>query len=721
MALPLLRSMLLPVALVAVASSAQGQDPPLRFKVTYRCADTTTVIVDRCETGPRGEFCFFNRFRGGLDLGVAYTRRPNLAMQLRTCHVVDAVSPAASSAPRGPASGAPASAAASTGSTARVESVVVAPWEAGVALRFAISPVGQHVAAIVLRGSRTVVTLDGADGPRFDEVLSEQGQGLHFSPDGTRLAYVGRQGQEYVYMVDNKEMLRLPLARYPQLSLASSTNHVSAPRVSANSRHVYFALYSQDPNGAGGWTVMVDGQRGPRSIGAVVPVFSRGDHYAYVTDSRAGTNTFTLIVDGQAAGYTGVDPEFNADGSHLFTRSLVPGQAAVDLDGRRLVRAPSVQLFFPPSGPNFLGVVTSTTAPFGAFLIDATGRKVAYSDCPGSPGIDEVHFNANGQHYAARCRTAGGVFLLADGKRTQEYQNIAAVDFAPDGRVVYQASSGGRSFVVVGDQESAGYPLLLLTRATMNPSAPDADRVAAIRGGSIGYIALSSTSQDATVVVNGKGIVRRQARDLVFSPDGSRFAFAWDRGLAGGAINVDGIDDPSGRTEPFFLITSDGYGAPQSRVLFSPDGKHVVRFGRQTTETAGVFVDGGFTATGAGNVVGADLHPGRPSPVLGGTRARRGANGAVSRRARRGAARPQHRDGDAELDGGRRRRRPDCRAGRWRRTEASARDSERRHERRFARWCTRGGPVAARSRRASPGCGRRRTSSGRPRRSSAPS
>jgi hypothetical protein len=96
--------------------------------------------------------------------------------------------------------------------------------------------------------------------------------------------------------------------------------------------------------------------------------------------------------------------------------------------------------------------------------------------------------------------------------------------------------------------------------------------------------------------------VRRLARNLTLSPDGSRFAFSWDRGSAGAAVNVDGVDDASGRTEPFFLAQTDGYGAPQGSVLFSPDGRNVVRFGRQPNQSAGIYINGAFTQTGAGNV-----------------------------------------------------------------------------------------------------------------------
>ena len=54
---------------------------------------------------------------------------------------------------------------------------------------------------------RAVLVEAGTDLARFDAILGES-SGLVFSPDGSRLAYVGRQGAEFVFMADGKELLR---------------------------------------------------------------------------------------------------------------------------------------------------------------------------------------------------------------------------------------------------------------------------------------------------------------------------------------------------------------------------------------------------------------------------------------------------------------------------------------------------------------------------------
>ncbi len=68
------------------------------------------------------------------------------------------------------------------------------------------------MAGVVLRGSRQVLVHDGVDGPRFDQVLnlsSQAGGGkVAWSDDGAHYAYHGKLGQEYVIVVDGKEVSR---------------------------------------------------------------------------------------------------------------------------------------------------------------------------------------------------------------------------------------------------------------------------------------------------------------------------------------------------------------------------------------------------------------------------------------------------------------------------------------------------------------------------------
>ena len=108
---------------------------------------------------------------------------------------------------------------------------------------YVVSPRGGRLATMVPKGSRVAVVVDGVEGPRFDAIipptfsyidprsmhalqnvvatltpsahgLTQSGYGglgpVVFSRDGKRFAYFGRQAQEWVLMVDGKEMLRIP-------------------------------------------------------------------------------------------------------------------------------------------------------------------------------------------------------------------------------------------------------------------------------------------------------------------------------------------------------------------------------------------------------------------------------------------------------------------------------------------------------------------------------
>jgi hypothetical protein len=108
---------------------------------------------------------------------------------------------------------------------AKIEQQDVAP--AGVTIKYAVSPHGLHIAAATLKGSRAQILMDGVPGPEFDELIWVPRRILHhgelpgdlsdmnvhdapvvFSDDGTRYAYVGRQGNQFVLIVDGKEANR---------------------------------------------------------------------------------------------------------------------------------------------------------------------------------------------------------------------------------------------------------------------------------------------------------------------------------------------------------------------------------------------------------------------------------------------------------------------------------------------------------------------------------
>ena len=102
---------------------------------------------------------------------------------------------------------------------------------------YTISPSGGHIAYMGAKGTHFAVTVDGVEGPMFDELYGPNGQGFHlpekaavmrsspggekadamvpvlFSPDGAHYAYAARLGAEYVVIHDGQETGRGPRAR----------------------------------------------------------------------------------------------------------------------------------------------------------------------------------------------------------------------------------------------------------------------------------------------------------------------------------------------------------------------------------------------------------------------------------------------------------------------------------------------------------------------------
>src|SRR5579872_5725437 len=115
----------------------------------------------------------------------------------------------------------------------KIEATLLAPFSEGSS--FQVSPHGLHAATLAHSGSRVVIIYDGVPGPKFDALISGSAvQPVVFSPDGSRYAYCGQSGNEWVVMVDGKELARGPLS----VGNIGPSNCVLG--FTSNSKHVFF-------------------------------------------------------------------------------------------------------------------------------------------------------------------------------------------------------------------------------------------------------------------------------------------------------------------------------------------------------------------------------------------------------------------------------------------------------------------------------------------------
>jgi hypothetical protein len=378
------------------------------------------------------------------------------------------------------------------------------------------------------------------------------------------------------------------------------------PDFTSNSKHTYFMVRSDSPNGNDVYRFFWDGQAvvSKWPLAFELSLSPDGDHFAYVSAATSGVDVkqVSLVVDGKPAGYDATNPQFTADGKHLFTRTQLPGGQGVEIlaDGKPYVRAANVRLYIPPAGYGVVADVTRRTpgAVDTHFLLVA-GKKVEGSD---AAQISNVSFSPDGKHYAAECDLpmSRGKFMVIDGKKGQEYYpgfmsvrpnalDARNVLFSADSsRTVYVGMSGGKTFAVVdGEEFPNGYP-------SINALSFGA------QGKRIAFLGVAN-SRDRWVVVDGKASQSNFALDdLTFSPEGSRYAYT----STGAAVNastsshlrlvVDGVAEEGTSVIPMLgNRTNQGVN-----FVFSPDGKHVVHYGQVIADRrVGLFVDGKFVPT----------------------------------------------------------------------------------------------------------------------------
>ena len=460
----------------------------------------------------------------------------------------------------------------------KIEEQVLAP--VGESSTYFLSQRGVHLACVTNKGSRSIVIVDGVEGPKFDQLLLCNGQPytkgnpptdidasgagpVLFSPDGEHCAYCGRQGEDLVIMLDAKELARVPFTAmalgYVPLSFTPQGNHL------------YYMLLGQDNSG---YRLIVDGKPAPASADPPQPVFSRdGSRYAYVATRREDRGTKFLVLDGKNAGYFGDSPGFTADGKHLLTLVSYNQEARLLVDGKTIIRAQEiVAVYVPPAGSLVLTVLRRINpGAAGSCFIAADDKEVAGSDCV---DVDQVIFSPDGKRYAALCTGPTSTkWMIIDGKKGEEYATFDAqlTAFTADSsRFVSVANNAGRVFFVVDGVESEGF-----ARAGGVRMSPQGSHLACIgiddRGNRIILAEGQRIQRDPHMLVNS----------FVFSGDGSHYAFVMD-GSPYSTLVVDGKDQQG-----------FGFSPGTGQFLFSPDSQHFAFTAKRIKDKLfGIFIDG---------------------------------------------------------------------------------------------------------------------------------
>ena len=140
-------------------------------------------------------------------------------------------------------------------------------------------------------------------------------------------ATTARVGQEWIAVVDGKEVFRRPIGSNDLIMRGGGPWVQFSP----NGKH-WFLLYrntvARQPTEDPSWYAW-DGVPGPKGADHGIAVSPDGERHAYLVTNPANPQQTTLIVDGKPAGYVGFDP--------IFTRTA-PGSSPPAKSGRRRAR-----------------------------------------------------------------------------------------------------------------------------------------------------------------------------------------------------------------------------------------------------------------------------------------------------------------------------------------------------------------------------------------------
>jgi hypothetical protein len=471
----------------------------------------------------------------------------------------------------------------------RVDAEVLAPLDA---VSVQVDPNGRF-SAVIRQGSRFAVSVDGKVGPTFDRLLNARGQPMigrtqfpalqgqdkfdHpvlFSPDGKRYAYAGLVGDDFVVIVDGKEVHRAP---FETDTLAANPLTI---QFSPNGKRYWLVARHELRNESPGFCLFVDGKVVPLRLAQhnFNPLVFSDDDSRYALFPGHGE----LILDGKYAGYSARPQTFLRNG-----KLLAVSDAGVVLDGK-------------PLQPHVRHAIVSSTGRIAGLA--AEGVWLDGKILPDTQGADTLLFSPDGKRLVIHGRSSNGTAMWQwlDGRRSANYAGFKNVGPKPTDRIyaTFTADSslclsiavqGGLHFPLVNGKESDGYKFV-------------DNFILAPKGNRFGYVATKTSNASVAIiddkiyshpdwrVGNAVSIPAVVAESLTFSPDGKRSAFAIGS-VKKAAHFIDGkpIELPNHVGAPW---GANAFTQPDRRgTIFSPDSKHA-SYVTMEGKTFHVHVDG---------------------------------------------------------------------------------------------------------------------------------
>jgi len=415
---------------------------------------------------------------------------------------------------------------------------------------------GLGIIGVLPSGSRQVATINGETGPQFSEISN-----LVASPDGKRLAYIGRKGSTSSLVVDHKIVRSFQPGKFQTIR-----NFTFSPD---GKEYAYF-LYQLKATIIEGYSSRAEEpfwKPEPHSYRSVSKVSYRSSdgamfHFAEPF-AKVGNELWELWKNGKRVMSIGDDKKvgtwgITSDGKTLF--AII--EDLKNKDSRQLLLNETMgPVFRPPYDWKLRNIEGTST-----FVYEGDSGLFRNHEMIIQPGerMRDFATSDDGLSVAYTKKTPGGEMqtVVFNGEESFEYSEIKQLRVSPDGsRVAFVGEANGRDFVIVDGEESE--PFMFVKDLQFSP-----------KGNRYTYSARNADGY--FIVVDGEkyGPSKSKAleRSLTFSPDGSRFAGAFERRVKeSGMIVVDGERKLVGMKR----FTPRNRGAYQPYFVFSEDAKRL--------------------------------------------------------------------------------------------------------------------------------------------------